>query len=110
EETTFQENDENILVDVLYDKCLSDISNSLEHERTKVAILKQEPRNSNIKYLPPTMDKRIWKLLSFQFRESDKVIAKISYRTSAVFCPLDNVLRALYQSKPPDSDYSALQA
>ncbi|CAG8643871.1 558_t:CDS:2, partial [Racocetra persica] len=130
EETTFQENNEDIPVDILHDECLSDTSNSLEHESllgfdkhlTKIhkdnmlskeqraAILKQEPRNFNIKYLLLTMNKRIWKLLSPQSRESDKVIAKISYRTSAVLCLLDNVLRALYQSKPPNSDYSVLQA
>ncbi|CAG8441997.1 4550_t:CDS:2 [Dentiscutata heterogama] len=71
--------------------------NTLSKEQ-KAAILKKEPRNSNIKYSLPTIGKRMWKLLSPQSRELDKFMTKILYRTSAVLRSLDNILRALYQS------------
>ncbi|CAG8582884.1 7892_t:CDS:10 [Gigaspora margarita] len=46
-------------------------------------ILKEQPRNAEIKYEAPTMDKRIWKLMSPQAKETDKLLSKIAYRSSA---------------------------
>ncbi|KAF0509732.1 hypothetical protein F8M41_018531 [Gigaspora margarita] len=66
-------------------------------------ILKEQPRNAEIKYEAPTMDKRIWKLMSPQAKETDKLLSKIAYRSSATLRPLDNTLRAIYDRKP-DND------
>ncbi|CAG8823075.1 34265_t:CDS:2, partial [Gigaspora margarita] len=72
-------------------------------------ILKEQPRNAQIKYEASHMDKRIWKLISLQAKETDKLLSKVAYRSSATLRPLDNTLRAIYYTKP-DTNLEALQA
>ncbi|CAG8640120.1 11901_t:CDS:2, partial [Gigaspora rosea] len=45
--------------------------------------------------------------MSKQQKEFDKIIRNISYRTSAVLHPIDNIEKALSESKPDDNDLEA---
>ncbi|CAG8652033.1 30005_t:CDS:2, partial [Gigaspora margarita] len=75
---------------------------------TRAEILKEQPRNAQIKYEAPHMDKRIWKLMSPQAKETDKLLSKVAYCSLAMLHPLDNTLRAIYYAKP-DTNSEALQ-
>ncbi|KAF0541066.1 hypothetical protein F8M41_005908 [Gigaspora margarita] len=52
---------------------------SLLPKTMRTEILKNQPHNSEIKYEAPSMDKRIWKLISPQAKETDKLLAKVAY-------------------------------
>src|ERR1051325_5730590 len=70
---------------------------------TRKTILQNEPRNKNITFTPPDMDKRIWNRMSRCSREHDKDIKQLLYRFSASIRPIDNCLRFVYASKPKGS-------
>src|ERR1051325_125813 len=75
------------------------------------SILQNEPRNRNISFSPPDMDKRMWTQMSKNYREQDRQFRKLLYRVSAVLRPIDNTLRHIYVSKPDDqADDNAKQA
>ncbi|CAG8820043.1 13666_t:CDS:2 [Gigaspora margarita] len=74
----------------------------------KKNLLSQSFKNAEIKYKAPTIDKQIWKLMLTHAKNTDKLLAKIAYRSSAVLQPLDNSLRAIYNSKP-ENNTEALQ-
>ncbi|KAF0431520.1 hypothetical protein F8M41_005388 [Gigaspora margarita] len=61
--------------------CLSTKINkdSLLPKTMRTEILKNQTHNSEIKYEAPNMDKRIWKLMSPQAKEPDKLLAKVAY-------------------------------
>ncbi|CAG8840174.1 41868_t:CDS:1, partial [Gigaspora margarita] len=40
-------------------------------------ILKEQLQNSEIKYEAPTIDKRIWRFMSLQAKETNKLLSKI---------------------------------
>ncbi|KAF0534778.1 hypothetical protein F8M41_009833 [Gigaspora margarita] len=82
---------------------------NLLSKSTRAEILKEQPRNAQIKYEAPHMDKRIWKLMSPQAKDTDKLLSKVAYHSSATLHPLDNTLRAIYHAKP-DTNSEALQA
>ncbi|CAG8598542.1 16939_t:CDS:2, partial [Dentiscutata heterogama] len=83
--------------------------NTLSQEERKL-ILQAQPRNKNIRFQPPSMDKTLWKNMSKQTRETDKLLSKLAYRWSATLRPLDNTLRLLYDSKPDQDDKEALES
>ncbi|CAG8833810.1 19360_t:CDS:1 [Gigaspora margarita] len=74
-------------------------------ERQK--ILRGEPRNAEIEYQPPQMEQYFLRAMSKQQREFDKIIRSISYRTSAILRPIDNIEKILHDSKPDDNDPEA---
>ncbi|CAG8805010.1 382_t:CDS:2, partial [Gigaspora margarita] len=53
---------------------------NLLSKSTRAEILKEQPRNAQIKYEAPHMDKRIWKLMSLQAKETDKLLSKQSLK------------------------------
>ncbi|CAG8764065.1 18916_t:CDS:2, partial [Gigaspora rosea] len=57
-----------------------------------------------IKYEASSMNKRIWKLISLQAKETDKLLAKVAYHFSAILRLFDNLLRAIYNTKPDNND------
>ncbi|CAG8845912.1 34864_t:CDS:1, partial [Gigaspora margarita] len=73
--------------------------NNLLIKVARTNILKEQPQNAKIKYEAPTIDKRIWKLMSLQAKKTDKLLLKITYQSLATFCPLDNTFRAIYYTK-----------
>ncbi|CAG8817197.1 10389_t:CDS:2 [Gigaspora margarita] len=77
---------------------------SLLPKTTRTEILKNQPHNSEIKYEAPSIDKQIWKLMSPQAKEPDKLLAKVAYHSFAILRPLDNSLRAIYNIKPDNND------
>ncbi|KAF0445742.1 hypothetical protein F8M41_003068 [Gigaspora margarita] len=70
-------------------------------------ILHSEPHNAEIEYQPPQMEQYFLCAMSKQQREFDKIIRNISYRTSAILRPIDNIEKILYNSNPDDSDPEA---
>ncbi|CAG8469090.1 5141_t:CDS:1 [Scutellospora calospora] len=76
-----------------------------EHQK----ILHGKPRNAEVNYKPPQMESYFLRAMSKQQKEFDKVIRNISYWTSAILCPIDNIKKALYESKPGDDDQEAKQ-
>ncbi|CAG8487830.1 11864_t:CDS:2 [Gigaspora margarita] len=62
---------------------------NLLSKSTRTEIFKEQPRNAQIKYEAPHMDKRIWKLMSPQAKETDKLLSKVAYYTRALL--LDNL-------------------
>ncbi|RIB02062.1 hypothetical protein C2G38_2292820 [Gigaspora rosea] len=74
-------------------------------ERQK--ILRSEPRNAEVDFKPPQMEQYFLRAMSKQQKEFDKIIRNISYRTSAVLRPIDNIEKALSESKPDDNDLEA---
>ncbi|CAG8818690.1 7768_t:CDS:2, partial [Racocetra persica] len=51
---------------------------------------------------------QIWKLISSQAKETDKLLTKVAYQSSAILWLLDNLLRAIYNTKS-NNDSEALQ-
>ncbi|CAG8787085.1 39063_t:CDS:2 [Gigaspora margarita] len=82
---------------------------SLLPKTTRTEILKNQPCNSEIEYEAPSMNKRIWKLMSLQAKETNKLLAKVAYRSSAILRPLNNSLKAIYNMNP-DNNNEALMA
>jgi hypothetical protein len=78
---------------------------------TRRSILQGEPRNKNISFTPPDMDKRMWNQMSRTSREHDKDIRRLLYRVSAAVRPVDNILRFIYAAKPgEEADNGAKEA
>ena len=65
-------------------------------------ILQNQPKNKDISFTPPDMDRRMWSHMSRTSREHDKDVRKLLYRFSSVLRPLDNTIRFIYASKPDE--------
>lgn len=83
--------------------------NSLSQTLRK-SILQSEPRNKNISFEPPVMDKKIWTAMSRYARENDKLLRRMAYRFSSVIRPIDNTLRMVYATKPEDQTSESYNA
>ncbi|CAG8769604.1 17846_t:CDS:10, partial [Cetraspora pellucida] len=82
--------------------------NAIPNE-TRQRLLQTFPRNANIKFTPPPMDKQLLKRMSRKAKEVDKTLQKISYHYSSALRPLDNAIRTLYQTKPDAQNKQALE-
>jgi len=67
-------------------------------------ILQSEPRNREISFEPPIMDRKIWTNMPRNAKEQDKNLRRTIYRFSSVIRPIDNALRLVYASKPEGQD------
>ena len=73
-------------------------------------ILQTEPRNKDISFEPPIMDKKLWNSMSRQAKEQDKNLRRAAYRFSSVVRPVDNTLRLVYASRPNPSSEEQFEA
>jgi hypothetical protein len=55
-------------------------------------ILQTEPRNKDISFEPPVMDKKLWTNMSCNTKKHDISFRRTVYRFSAVIRPIDNAL------------------
>ena len=83
--------------------------NNLLSSSIRRTILQNEPKNKEIFFTPPDMDKKMWTQMSRSSKEHDKDIRRLLYRTSSALRPLDNTLRFIYASKPEDSASQAIK-
>jgi len=67
------------------------------------SVLQSEPRNENISFEPPIMDRKIWNCMPRNARENVKNIRRIVYYVSSAVRPIDNTLRMVYASRPEDN-------
>jgi hypothetical protein len=74
------------------------------------SILQAEPRNRDISFEPPIMDRKLWSAMSKNNKEQDKNLRRATYRFSSVVRPIDNTLRLVYASKPDDESGSQYEA
>jgi hypothetical protein len=65
-------------------------------------VLQSEPRNKDISFEPPIMDKKIWTNMPRNAKELDTTLRRVTYHFSSVIRPVDNTLRLVYASKPDD--------
>jgi hypothetical protein len=71
---------------------------------TRKTILQSEPRNKDISFEPPIMDKKLWSNMPKFAKEQDKTLRRVAYKVSSAVRPIDNTLRLAYTSEPEDSD------
>lgn len=84
-------------------------NNSL-NQTTRKTILQSEPRNRDISFEPPIMDRKIWTNMPRQAKDHDKDLRRLAYRYSSVVRPIDNALRSVYSSKPTESSGEIYEA
>jgi hypothetical protein len=75
--------------------------NLLPNETRKL-VLKSEPKNKDISFVPPLMDKRLWSKMPRFAREQDKNLRRVIYKVSSAIRPIDNTLRMVYASRPEE--------
>lgn len=63
-------------------------------------ILQTEPRNRDISFEPPVMDRKLWNAMPKNAKEHDKCLRRAIYRFSSIVRPIDNTLRLVYSSRP----------
>ena len=68
------------------------------------SILQSEPRNKDISFEPPVMDKKIWTSMPRYAKDQDKMLRKMAYKISSAIRPIDNTLRIVYSSKPESEE------
>ena len=59
-------------------------------------ILQNQPKNKDIFFTLPDMDRKMWSHMSKTSREHDKDVRKLLYRFSSVLRPLGNTIRFIY--------------
>ncbi|CAG8738384.1 43328_t:CDS:2 [Gigaspora margarita] len=84
----------------IYSDCML---SKVEHQK----ILCSEPHNAEVDFKPLQIEQYFLQAISKQQKEFDKIIRNISYRTSAVLQPIDNIEKALSKSKPDNNDLKA---
>ena len=68
------------------------------------SLLQSEPRNKDISFEPPIMDRKLWSSMPRKAKEHDKNLRRTIYRFSSVIRPIDNALRSIYASRPDEDN------
>ena len=63
---------------------------------TRKTILQNEPRNKEISFTPPDMDRKVWSQMSHILRKYNRDIRWLLYRFFSNLHPIDNSLRLIY--------------
>ncbi|CAB5375990.1 hypothetical protein RhiirA5_370167 [Rhizophagus irregularis] len=80
------------------------LQKNLLSQSTRKIILQSEPRNRDISFDPPIMDKKLWNSMFKPAKKQDKNIRRVIYKVSSAIRPIDNTLRMVYASKPESTD------
>ncbi|CAB5309081.1 unnamed protein product [Rhizophagus irregularis] len=73
-------------------------------------ILQTEPKNKEISFDLPIMDKKLWTSMPRNAKDQDTNLRRAVYRFSSVIRPTDNILRLVYASKPQYTTSDQFQA
>src|SRR5204862_8021059 len=65
-------------------------------QSTRKSLLQSEPRNKDISFEPPIMDRKLWSSIPHKAKEQDKNLHRTIYRFSSVIKPIDNAFRSIY--------------
>ncbi|CAG8828617.1 44820_t:CDS:2, partial [Gigaspora margarita] len=76
--------------------------------QNRKSLLQAYPKNKNIKFNVPPMEKELNRLMPKNAKETNKILFKLSYRFSASIRPIDLALKTLYESKPSDDDEAGM--
>ncbi|POG80704.1 hypothetical protein GLOIN_2v1471446 [Rhizophagus irregularis DAOM 181602=DAOM 197198] len=86
------------------ERCRTFLQKNLLSQSTRKIILQSEPRNRDISFDPPIMDKKLWNSMFKPAKKQDKNIRRVIYKVSSAIRPIDNTLRMVYASKPESTD------
>ncbi|CAG8754121.1 22391_t:CDS:1 [Cetraspora pellucida] len=75
--------------------------NNILQTEERQKLMQVFPYNKFIKFVLLPMDKEMSKHMQKDYKNFDKVLYKISYRTSAVLRSLDNTIKMVYKTRLP---------